>query len=86
MATDPYLIQSGAIAAQFLIKGNLIDRKGHLMRVVRATRVWDRVDLVLTDLDAGNVMVQASIHGGVEVELWDEVTEQEFNAAMRAGR
>jgi hypothetical protein len=31
-------------------------------------------------------MVQASIHGGVEVELWDEVTEQEFNAAMRAGR
>ena len=77
-----YLIPDAEIAAKFLMPGNLIDRGGHLMRVIHAARRDDRVDFVLADLDDGNRRILANIHGEVEVEQYIEVSEQEYNAAI----
>lgn len=85
MATipEPYLLPAGEIEARFLLKGNLFDRKGHLMQVVRATRYADRVDLAVRDLD-DHVMRLLTIPARLEVSVYHEVTEEEFNAAMGA--
>ena len=80
---EPYLLPAGELEARFLLKGNVFDRKGHLMQVVRATRYADRVDLAVTDLD-DQVMRLLDLPGRLEVEMYDEVTEEEYNAAMTA--
>jgi hypothetical protein len=83
MATnpEPYLLPGGITEVRFLKNGDLFERKSNLMRVVRATPYADRVDLAVRDLD-DHVMRLLDLPDRLEVELYDEVTEQEYNAAM----